>query len=168
MIRGLTFIAVGILLGAIVLQQNLNTKNNFLNKLFFTILESCLMCYFLYYSVFHLSSFRVDIYYQLLFIGIFLLFIFNKGLLSKLCNKKTLANLGNYAFSIYLMHFPIILFCQKFIWKNMNDKNCLITTVLLCIFAGIIVYYFIEKPFAKLLTNKCVKNTSNTIYIGGG
>lgn len=157
MVRGLTFIATGIILGKIALKQNLNIQESFFSKFVFTILEFCLLGCFLYYSVFHLSNFKADIYYQLLFIGVFLSFIYNKGLLSKLCNTKTLARFGNYAFSIYLIHFPVISLCRKFVYEHFSDKFCIVTTVLLCILLGIIVYYFIEEPATKFLTNKYAK-----------
>lgn len=171
MVRGLCFIAIGIILGSLILSKEHNFNNALPGKIVFTIVETSLLSFFMYYSVFHLSGFKVDIFYQLMFIGLFLSFIFNLGFLSNLLNSKKLATLGNYSFSIYLMHFPVIIGCQKYIWGNLNDISSLIFTVLACIFAGILVYRFVEKPTYSYLIDKYItKNVATSALqpFGGG
>lgn len=102
------------------------------------------------------------------FIGLFLLFIFKKGYLSKLLNNNLSIFLGQFAYSIFMTHFVI-----KDLWLNIVYKNCqnwvilhpyanLICLYTVIIIFGIITYYLIEKPAAKLLKNFSLKNMIKT------
>ncbi len=154
MIRGLACISLGIICADIWEKiENIKIKNTILNSIILGGIECLLLWYFIQYSAFHVRKFNIDTYWQLIFIGIFFLFLLNKGFLSKFLNNKLSKILGDFSYSIFVMHFPIITICKKYFWNNFAPEISAILTFSICIIAGILTHILIEKNINKIIKN---------------
>ena len=159
MTRGLTFISLGILFSIFMTfyeANNFNKNNSFQFKLFITLIEAYLLFYLFYNCCFHKPSVATNAY-TFLFIGIFFLFIIKKGFISKFFNYKLFGKIGDWAFSMYVLQFSIIEFCQEFLWGS-NERVNLHMTVFLCVLIGAITYKYIEKPILHFLKAKYIEH----------
>ncbi len=125
-----------------------------LNTLIFGVIETMLLWYFIQYSVFHVAKFKIDIYWSLIFVGVFFLFLFNIGFLSKFLNNKFSKMFGDFSYSIFVMHFPLIKICKKYFWDIFTPEISAILTFLICIIVGILTHILIEKNINKFI-KKC-------------
>ena len=117
MVRGIGGISLGIVCGWFWEKiKNKQYNISVFKKLIITFIEVFLLCFYLKYNIYHLPKFNNVIYWQLIFVGIFFLFLVNKGYLSNLLNNKFLGQLGKYSFSLFVMHKPVILICRKCLW----------------------------------------------------
>lgn len=170
MIRGLACISLGIICADIWEKiKNIGIKNTILNSVILGIIECLLLYYFIQYSAFHVRKFSIDTYWQLIFIGIFFLFLFNKGFLSKLLNNKLSKILGDFSYSIFVMHFPIITICKKYFWNNFAPEISAILTFSICIITGILTRILVEKNINKIIkigaTRERESNCSSKLYL---
>ena len=159
MTRGLTFISLGILFSIFMTSYETSgfNKNNSLRfKLFITLIEACLLFNLFYNCCFHKPSIDTNAY-TFLFVGIFFLFIIKKGFISKFFNYKLFGKIGDWAFSMYVLQFSIIEFCQEFLWGS-NERVNLHMTVFLCVLIGAITYKYIEKPILHFLKAKYIEH----------
>lgn len=86
------------------------------------------------------------------------LLILKVGLVSKLFNNRVLGILGKYSYSMYVMQQAGFWVLQKTLWLNTEFITehvavTLIVSVGLPALMGIVSYYLIEVPGAKLLTS---------------
>ncbi len=84
-----------------------------------------------------------------------MLIFFNKNLIYLF--KGKLQNIGSISYSLYLWHFPIIVFCN-YVILNYNDFYKFLS-LLVCILLSVISYSLIEKKFRSL------DFRSNMVYI---
>ena len=87
--------------------------------------------------------------------GLLLVYVEKKFIIYKILDSKIFMHIGLISFSLYLWHFPIIVF-KKYL-TNLNSSIFIeIFTLLLAYILSIISYKYIEKPFYKdnILKNK--------------
>ena len=86
--------------------------------------------------------------------GLLLVYVEKKFIIYKILDSKIFMHIGLISFSLYLWHFPIIVF-KKYL-TNLNSSIFIeIFTLLLAYILSIISYKYIEKPFYK---NNILKN----------
>ena len=162
MVRGFACISLGIICADIWEKiKNIKISNTISNILFFGVIESLLLWYFIQYSAFHARKFPIDIYWQLIFVGVFFLFLFNKGFLSKILNNKLSKILGDFSYSIFVIHFPIITICKQYFWGQFTPEISALLTFISCIIFGILTHLFIEKKINRLIYQYNVNRVEN-------
>ena len=84
-----------------------------------------------------------------------ILYSVKQNLVYKFLNLKILNHLGEISYSIYLWHFPILVFTKYIVDQNLTNINKL-CIILLTYFLSLISYKYIEIPFykKKILSNK--------------
>ena len=89
-----------------------------------------------------------------------ILFLTNKGWISRMLNRNIFVNLAQYTYSIYLSHGLVILILWSTLWKTHNHLvhqypvlNFVLTLVLILII-GVILHYSVENPATKYLKEK--------------
>ena len=135
------------------LEKKIKFKKYFLNNFISTIGLTLIV-----YSIlnFEYNLDYPDIYALLpvLGTGLLLIYVEKKFVIYKILNSKIFIHLGIISFSLYLWHFPIIVF-KKYL-TNLNSNIYIeIFTILLAYILSIISYKYIEKPFHK---NNILKN----------
>ena len=125
------------------------SKNNFISTIGLILII---------YSIFNFeySSDYPNVYALLPVVGTGLLLVYveKKFIIYKILDSKIFMHIGLISFSLYLWHFPIIVF-KKYL-TNLNSNIYIeIFTILLAYILSIISYKYIEKPFYK---NNILKN----------
>ena len=164
MVRGFACISLGIICADIWGKIKNNKINETkLNIIVFGVFECLLLWYFIQYSAFHVNKFSIDTYWQLIFVGIFFLFLLNKGFLSKILNNNISKILDDFSYSIFVMHFPLIKICKQHLWDKFSPEISAILTFLICIIAGILTHIFVEKNANKFIKKLCqpIENNFN-------
>ena len=86
-----------------------------------------------------------------------ILFLINKGFISRALNKDIFTYISKYTYSIFIAHGLVLFHLQNEFWKTHTYflTTHLILNILLAFFAsiicGVLMYHFIEKPTAKYL-----------------
>ena len=94
------------------------------------------------------------------FVGLFMLFLGNRGYFSKLLDNNISVFLGKFAYSIFITHFLIKdlwgkVFYKEFMdWVIVHPYANLVCLYLTIILFGVVTYYLVEKPAAKFLKEK--------------
>lgn len=150
LLRGLGGLGLGYFIG--MFWQNFGNKiQNFEIKsklkadlVFLTVsaLEIYIFIFLIYNSLFHQISYRNDFVLLLIFCILFVSFLAQKGLLSKLLDNNLSEYLGQYAYSIYIMQGIGLAIANYFIWNNQafvlsHPYLNIATTILICILIGI-------------------------------
>lgn len=153
--RGLAGIGLGIIIAKgldLLKNKHLSINKNIQLILLFSLIElfctSFLIKYFLF-SFKYNNNFIVVIIFSLLFIC----FIYKKGIISFLLDRKLFSLLGRYAYSIYVMQQFCFWILQRSLWKTdivQSPFICLSLSLFFCIIIGIITYHVIEKPCNSL------------------
>tara|TARA_B110000305_G_C19428089_1_gene634731 strand:+ start:353 stop:2272 length:1920 start_codon:yes stop_codon:yes gene_type:complete len=73
--------------------------------------------------------------------GIFILTIRENSFLSRLMSFKYFSGLGKISYSLYLWHFPLIIFIP-----NLKNSDFIYISILLLIFLSFLTYKFVEHP----------------------
>ena len=153
MIEGLTGISFGILLGAF-LKNKLERKESESRKkkILFTLFETASLFCFVRYICFH-KAVGEFIFWEILFVILFSLFLFEKGFLSQALNNKFCAWLGQLAYPIYLMHFPMFEVMRKYLWGKpflTGDLTILFVSITIC-FAGALIAQLVVSKIISFL-----------------
>ncbi|MBR2011901.1 MAG: acyltransferase [Alphaproteobacteria bacterium] len=156
MIEGLAGISLGILIGAF-LKRKLETKRivSKKKKFLFGLFEIAALFFFVYHMSFHKPAGEF-IFWEILFIIIFVSFLFEEGFFSRFLNNKFSAWLGDLSYPIYLMHFPMIAVMNEYIWQKpflKGDLNVLFVSIAICLLASLVADYFV-KWLLKFYTKK--------------
>jgi len=97
------------------------------------------------------------IYFVIAFALLLLVFVFEKGIISKITNKDIWVKLGKYQYSIYVIHSVVGKILINTAWLTHPDfvKTHPYSTISVIIFAilasGYLTYNFVEKPYTKYL-----------------
>lgn len=97
------------------------------------------------------------IYFVIAFALLLLVFVFEKGIISKITNKDIWVKLGKYQYSIYVIHSVVGKILINTAWLTHPDfvKNHPYSTISIIILAilasGYFTYNFVEKPCCKYL-----------------
>lgn len=109
--------------------------------------------FFNYSSIFPYFS----IIYYLHVLALIYLFYQKKGIISDFFEKQIFTNLAKYTFAYYLIHeiIFIVVFQKYKIFKNIKDwRISAILTVFIAMILSVLLYHFIEKPFADKFKKK--------------
>ena len=88
------------------------------------------------------------------------LFVFEKGIISKLTNKDIWVKLGKYQYSIYVIHSVIGKILINALWKThpefvkIHPYSTIVIIICVILISGYITYNLVEKPCAKFIKNK--------------
>ena len=107
--------------------------------------------FFNYNNVFEFFS----IIYYLHVLALIYLFYQKKGIISNFFEKQIFTNLAKYTFAYYLIHEIVFTFIfEKYkIFKNINDWHISLALTI-SVLSSILLYHFIEKPFADKFKKK--------------
>ena len=117
--------------------------------------EIAALFFFVYHMSFHKPAGEF-IFWEILFIIIFVSFLFEEGFFSRFLNNKFSAWLGDLSYPIYLMHFPMIAVMNEYIWQKpflKGDLNVLFVSIAICLLASLVADYFV-KWLLKFYTKK--------------
>lgn len=163
-------IGLGILLYQLFHQINWNNIKT--NPIVLTLCEAGLITYLTWGCIF--KKFKET--YMVMVIAstaLFVLFLINRGYISRFLNKPFTSTIGKYAFAIYIMQEVSFVFYKNYIW----NQTVLVTThpiltifisLFLSITLGVLTYHLIEDPCAKFLKKKLLDNYDSYIKISGG
>lgn len=91
---------------------------------------------------------------MIIFAAVIYVFASEGGLVSKVLKAKPLVILGEISFCTYMVHYPIILFCQKSGWMERASWEYVATMVVAStLVASWVVWYAVEKPARKLIVS---------------
>lgn len=166
MLRGISEIGIGYLLGMTYSHRNFESKKiNSLQFIIYSFLE-IFLGYFCIREIFHHNVlFSNDLLYVILFTLLFYLFVLRRGIISKILDRQIFYNLGCYSYSIYIMQEVVFKVLNRTFWQH----NTFIVThpvlsinlsILCCLVIGILVYYLVEKN-SKIIFNKIKKGGLN-------
>ena len=147
---GLGYIIGNYLIGNKSLEKIYNIKYRILMGLF----ELIIITFLIYNMFLNRLDYSNDMIYILAFVFLFIIFIKNCGLLSYLFNNK-FSQIGKYSYSIFMSHRICFAILSVTLWKSdfviHHNHLTILSSIILAILFGIIIYYLIEKPFAKYL-----------------
>ena len=91
----------------------------------------------------------------ILFSILFLCFLSEEGILSRLLNRRIFAWFGKYAYAIYVMQQVSFYILARTFWKNTSFLcEHVVSTILIslafCVLVGFVTYHLIEKPAVTL------------------
>lgn len=132
---------------------------------FISVIEFGLVGFFTYYLFFSPKlPGKTAMTYIICFSTLFYLFLVKQGFISRLLDNKYLAKLGQYSYSIYVMHSAVLCTILYTIFKPHLDfvqshlALCFWGELAITIVIGILTYYFIESPVNKFITQKFLKH----------
>lgn len=152
-LRGLAGLGLGIIIAKIYSELgDLNNKISFYSKIIYSIAEGVLLYFVINFTCLKKLSYYSNFIIIVAFAILFFLFLLNKGYISNLLNNRFLGYLGRYTYSIFIIHrfvqntikIYVLPINTNFVSNHIYITIFLVT--LLCIIAGIITYYLIEKP----------------------
>lgn len=91
--------------------------------------------------------------YIIIFSLLFYLMLIKQGYISKILDNVILAKLGQYAYSLYVVHCLIYRILKPF-WLKFSPEIFFILCISIALTFGIITFYLVEKPAAKYLKEK--------------
>ncbi len=111
-----------------------------------------LLIHFLYKPLAITNQFIVVIW----FTGLLISMVAQRGIMSRVLNNRFFGFFGKYTYSIYMVQQIAFYILQRTLWQNSAFVQnhalwCIAVSVLLTALLGVITYYVIEKPAAKLL-----------------
>ena len=129
-------------------------------KIFCSISELVLFAFILVCLFYQRTGYNNFIILIAAFIGLFLLFLTNKGFLSKLFDNDLSVFLGQFSFSIFVSHHIILKLWHAVIYSKYSEwvinhpiLNLSAVWIVVLLF-GCATYYLVEKPAAKYLKKK--------------
>ena len=163
MLRAFGGIGVGYFIGEWYKNNKEKIKNLTLSLktiLIVTALEFGCLYFVIYNLMLHKLKYNNQIIFIIFFAAIIILFLVNKGYISKALNNDFSVFLGKYTYSIYMTHFLIIKCLKGSIWKFHPELvfahpilNIFITLSVILIL-GMFTYHCVEKPAAAYIKQK--------------
>ena len=131
--------------------------NNFKTNIFGSISFIFIILFLIFLSFEQFYILEKNFYLFTIIIAIFtsviLIFGINKSLIENFLLKKIFLTISKYSYSLYVVHFPIIVFINYYPFKgNIVDfENSLATvfTILIIIIVTIISYHIVEDKFRR-------------------
>ena len=135
------------------LEKKIKFKKFFINN-FISTIGLILIIYSIFNFEYSLDYPNVYALLPVVGTGLLLVYVEKKFIIYKILDSKIFMHIGLISFSLYLWHFPIIVF-KKYL-TNLNSSIYIeVFTLLLAYILSIISYKYIEKPFYK---NNILKN----------
>lgn len=125
--------------------------------LFVTFVEFLCLFFTINNLLFHEIKFDNYFIFILVFTLTIILFLYNKGFISRLLNQDIFPYLAKYTYSIYMVHCFVIFNLNNFLWSKHeyfvinHPRLNIVLAYILCISLGVLVYHLIEKPASKYL-----------------
>lgn len=162
MMRGFAGIGVGYFIG-FWYKNNVEKFKNYIpdikSKLFLTLIEFACLFFIIQNLMLHKLKYNNEIIFIIAFIMIIVLFLFQKGYISKFLEIDLWSKFSKYTYSLYMTHSLLMNILKETFWKDCPEfvyahplLNIVFTTILIVIF-GCLTYHFIEKPCANYLKN---------------
>lgn len=79
------------------------------------------------------------------------------GIVSSVFNNRISKYFGDISYSLYLWHWPAIVFYKRIVWRDLSFFDQLIIFVA-CVILAHVTYKFIENPVRKFKSNTSVKH----------
>lgn len=152
-VRGLFGVGLGYFI-AMLYNSNFMKDNNQLNKLFVSVIELYSLSFLIYYlAISNKVPGNNYLNYIIIFSLLFYLMLIKQGYISKILDNVILAKLGQYAYSLYVVHCLIYRILKPF-WLKFSPEIFFILCISIALTFGIITFYLVEKPAAKYLKEK--------------
>ncbi len=149
----MALIGVGILLYQLF--QQINWDKIKTNPFVITLCEAGLITYLTWGCIF--KKFKETYMVMLIAsITLFVLFLINRGYISRFLNRPFASAIGKYAFAIYIMQEVSFVFYKNFFWKDSilvtaHPILMIFLSLSFSIILGVLTYHFVENPCAKYL-----------------
>ena len=163
MLRAIGGIGVGVLIANWYKKYKIPIREFSINRfgqLLITIIEFMCLYFIINDLILHSIKFDNKFLFVVVFALTLILFLSNKGWISRMLNRNIFVNLAQYTYSIYLSHGLVILILWSTLWKTHNHLvhqypvlNFVLTLVLILI-TGVILHYSVENPATKYLKEK--------------
>lgn len=165
MFRALAGVGLGYLIGVCFssmrslkgLSDMVNSRSGrIVSTVLISVLEMALLGMLVIHFFFKEYAYNNHFIVVILFSGLLFCMLTGKGLLSRLCNNKYVGCFGKFSYSVYIMQQVVFHVLQRTLWQNesfVQDHalRCIAVSVIICVAAGILTYYVIEKPSAYML-----------------
>lgn len=158
LLRALTGIGLGYFTGIFYDKiKNYINSRNFDNTKTFIIssMAEFACCLFLIKYMLLKHNTKNALIFIIVFLILFLLFLFKKGIISKLLDGGLLASFGKYAYSIYVMQSISFHLTRSLMWKVpfliIHSNIALFIALIVATILGILAYHFVEKPVSNYL-----------------
>ena len=143
-------------------------------KFIVTVIEFCCLFFIINNLIFHKLKFRNDIIFIIAFLTIIVLFLIQKGWISRFLNNTKIgdisAYLAKYTYSVYMIHILVYTILKNTLWNNNPNfviahpiLNLSLTLGLVFLF-GALTYHLVEKPCTDYFKNKAEMH----VAVGGG
>lgn len=139
------FRASELLIGSILFFLYRDFKKKKLNHDFISFIILILLIFFFYFIDKNSSYYLYELLFFLILISYFLCTLKYSFFVKKLFCNNIISYLGKISYSVYLIHFIIIIFFDK----QIINTQIKLTVFFATIFLSIITYHFIENPIRK-------------------
>lgn len=173
MLRAFGGIGIGYLIGEWYKNNKDKIKNmtlSFKNTIIISVLEFGCLFFIIKNLMFNKLHFNNQFIFIIFFMVIIILFLINKGYISKALNNNFSVFLGKYTYSIYMTHTLINKLFKETLWKHHPEfvlshpiLNIVITLGAIFLF-GIFTYHFVEKPVNDYITKNSRQNCNFAGY----
>ena len=132
---------------------------NFIGNIVINLAEFSLLCFMVWWLVTPHKQFNCIIF-VIAFALLLILFVFEKGIISKITNKDIWVKLGKYQYSIYVIHSVIGKILINSVWKTNSEfvkihpYSTIFIIICTILIAGYITYNLVEKPCTNYLKKK--------------
>lgn len=167
MLRAIAGVCTGYLVGDWYVSHIDKIKNlvvNIKTKIVITLLEFLCLFFIINNLMLHEYRYPNDILFVLAFIGVIVLFLMEKGFISKCLDKDIFVQLSKYTYSIYMTHQIVFKILSPVFWTHnmkfvthhpvMNFS----LTMFIVLAVGVLVYHLVEYPCARYLKKKFIKD----------
>jgi len=163
-LRAIGGIGLGCLIGMILKNFKFDYTKTVTNKkiIAVTFIELTFLIFLIWWTMYPHGRIN-NIVFVIGFAILFLLFIIQKGYISKFFNKEIWIFLGKYSYSIYVTHYAVGKILVKTIWKHnqhfvySHPYIPIIITLLIILLVGILTYHMVELPCTKYLKAKLIR-----------
>ncbi len=132
---------------------------NFIGNIIINLAEFSLLCFMVWWLVTPHKQLNCIIF-VIAFALLLTLFVFEKGIISKITNKDIWVKLGKYQYSIYVIHSVIGKILINSVWKTNSEfvkihpYSTIFIIICTILIAGYITYNLVEKPCTNYLKKK--------------
>lgn len=132
---------------------------NFIGNIVINLAELSLLCFMVWWLVTPHKQLNCIIF-VIAFALLLILFVFEKGIISKITNKDIWVKLGKYQYSIYVIHSVIGKILINSVWKTNSEfvkihpYSTIFIIICTILIAGYITYNLVEKPCTNYLKKK--------------
>lgn len=150
-IRALCALGLGIFIYFIYPYLSCKTAHTLL----YTLLEIVAVAYLI--KGLYMTDFLAYPNLMIAFCGLFMLFLINKGLLSRCLNHRMWHFFGSISYILFLIHLPLFTVIQALIYLNglpQSPWTFLVWLITPIIFIAILLHFIIEQPLINWLNKK--------------